>query len=113
MKLNNAPKSTGVSPGIMGFHDHAGDEEQNENEDGDVEEKEEEDVERRGGIDAEDPGCWDDEGVANGFINDESRALFVAPEPEDTGDFPDTPDDTASSGLDSDGASADAEDSDL
>ena len=37
MKLKEKAKSTGVRPEILGFHDHAGDEEQDENEGGDVE----------------------------------------------------------------------------
>jgi len=58
-----------------------------------------------GAIDAVDPGCLDDAGLANGFIDDESRALYVPPEEDDTGDFSD---DTGSSGLDSGDAPATA-----
>ncbi len=39
MKLNRQPESTGVRPEIVGFHDHAGDEEQDENAEGEVKEE--------------------------------------------------------------------------
>jgi hypothetical protein len=40
-----------------------------------------------GAVDAEDPGCWDSDGTPNGFIDDESLALFDGGEDEDTGDI--------------------------
>ena len=36
-----------------------------------------------GAVDAADPGCWDTDGTPNGFINDESRALYVPSDDDD------------------------------
>jgi hypothetical protein len=52
-----------------------------------------------GAIDSDDPGCLEADGTPSGFIDDESRALYVPPDDEDTGDpVDDTAGDTVDSG---------------
>jgi hypothetical protein len=61
-----------------------------------------------GATDSDDPGCWDADGTPNGFIDDESRALYVPEEDDDTGS---ASEDTGGESTDSGSAPAGSDDS--